>query len=131
MSDYLPYIKDGKLYNYEGKEIIDPSILIDGDVLLRYGFGDTVESCFNRFLEASKRSGLETDSVCLIKFNELLPLEDILYIYVRGIEFTATGFLNSLRLKWGTDEFLPWLEEEKSRIPLSLIYSRRKSVLGR
>lgn len=125
LQDFSVYIKDGSLYNSEGSIIEDPSILVDGDVLLCASSYKAALAYFNKMMEAFKKCGLKVNTLKLYRFSVDfkgigLKVDDIAYIFRRALEFTGTGFVLNLQINWGNSNFKSWLRSEEVSIPLEL-----------
>lgn len=114
----------GSLYTPDGRIIENPSILIDGDVFLKYGEFDVVNNYFSRVVEGYTSMLQSIHELGLIRFDKYssseFTVKDICYILRRCMEFSASGFAEKLRLNFGTSEFLDWLRSEQERIPLQV-----------
>lgn len=108
------YVQNGSLYNPFHGRIEEPSIIIDGDVVLKIGPYTILRPYYDTLVQA----GPFEDAV-FIRFDpQKIPIEDIAYICRRCMEFTHTGFAYDLVVNWGSADFLTWLTEEQKRIPL-------------
>lgn len=107
------YVENGTLFTMAHVSIEEPSIIIDGDVVVKVGSYEWLYPYYKKMLEAK----LE-DAVFIRFYPQKLPIEDIAYIFRRCVEFTATGFVQQLVENWGSDDFQAWLTEEKKRVPL-------------
>lgn len=110
------YVKNGTLYTASHTTIDEPSIIIDGDVVVKAGSYKLLQTYYGIMLTSELIS-----NAILIRFDaQKLPIEDIAYIFRRCIEFTATGFAQQLVEHWGANHFQTWLAEEKKHIPLNV-----------
>lgn len=111
------------MYNYDGIEVVEPAMFFDGDTLIRWGCYDNVKRRYDVWCSFVRASNFDISEGHLLKFEitDDFGIEDVYYIIRRAVEYSSSGFLLSLGEKWGTDDFLPWLNEEKTRLPLEIV----------
>ena len=118
VSNYLPYVKDGKLCRCDGVVIERPALFMDvgADTLLKWGEYDSVKRYSDSWKGVFDVLGCKGKMLTLSK----VDVKDACYIIQRSMLYTLSGFLVKVAEKWGTEGFKDWLEEEKKRIPLEL-----------
>lgn len=109
------YVQNGSLYNPFHGRIEEPSIIIDGDVVLKIGSYPILRPYYDTLVQTFE------DAVFIRFDTQRIPIEDIAYIYRRCMEFTHTGFAYELVVNWGSADFLTWLTKEQTHIPLDII----------
>ena len=124
---YLPYYYEGTLYTPSGCGIENPAILITkSDIFCVYGDAEAVKKEFDRRCEAYSKIGFqeEIDDLVLIEFNKYgaFNTEDIAYIILRMMLYTATGFVKNFYnyLQSSPDALVSWIQSEKQRIPINV-----------
>lgn len=115
----------GSIWRCGCDSVVDnPSVLIDGDVVIMCGDYHDVDAYYTLLVKRFKDIGLDTSDISMIRFNSDVgndfTIKDICYILRRCMEFTASGFASNLRTLWGTPKFLDWLRYEEKRVPLSV-----------
>ena len=108
------YVQNGSLYNPFHGRIEEPSIIIDGDVVLKIGPYTILRPYYDTLVQAFE------DAV-FIRFDpQKIPIEAIAYICRRCMEFTHTGFAYELVVNYGSADFMTWLTKGQKHIPLDI-----------
>lgn len=127
----LVYVRDGSLYGGCGNLIKEPSLVIDGDVLISANDYTVCLERYNHLSESLNLCGLSSSGLRLYKLDngvdcDGLTVHDVAYIFRRAFNFTASGFLLDFQEKWGKSEFLVWLKSEEERVPLKTKTKNKK-----
>ena len=105
-----PRVIFGSLFTGSGVIVEDVSLLIDGDILFKWGSYEDICVVHDKLVKTFISSGLSTDEISLIYFDRYsssdFTINDICYILRRCLEFTGSGFASKLRTIWESEEFL-------------------------
>lgn len=114
-------VKDNKVYSeYSGEFLENPSILVDGNVLLGVGEFNILLYKHKALITAFKKVGLDASEIFLLPLLNRLDVEDACYVINVSLNYTGVDFVKKFASMYFSNNLYTWLGTDKERRVLQI-----------